>query len=106
MKACVATAPTPVLMCGTIAPTAKKRVATTMPMRPVGSSLAIIDQVTPALQSALLQTTPSRVAGQSALEMKGNAAALGRLAARGRHAVLGLLPQVRVAGELVEGAIG
>jgi hypothetical protein len=46
MKACEATAPTPVLMCGTIAPTAKKRVATMMPMRPVGASLAMIDQVT------------------------------------------------------------
>jgi hypothetical protein len=48
MKACEATAPTPVLMCGTIAPTAKKRVATMMPMRPVGASLAMIDQVTAA----------------------------------------------------------
>ena len=49
MKACEATAPTPVLMCGTIAPTAKNRVATAMPMRPVVSSRAMIDQVMAAL---------------------------------------------------------
>jgi hypothetical protein len=32
-------------MCGTIAPTAKNRVATAMPMRHVRSSRATIDQV-------------------------------------------------------------
>ena len=60
MNACEATAPTPVLMCGTIAPTAKKRVATTMPMRPVGSSRAMIDQVTASPPGAACRPHGSR----------------------------------------------
>jgi hypothetical protein len=49
MKACEAIAPTPVLMCGTNAPTAKNRVATIMPVRPLAASRAMIDQVMPSL---------------------------------------------------------
>jgi hypothetical protein len=45
MKACEATPPAPVLICGTSAPTAKNLVATAIPMRPVGSSRAMIDHV-------------------------------------------------------------
>ena len=45
----VASAPAPVAMCGTKAPTAKKRVATMMPTRPLRSSRAMIDQVTASL---------------------------------------------------------
>src|SRR5215470_16742931 len=45
MNACEATAPAPVLMCGTSAPTAKNLVATAMPVRPACSSRAMIDQV-------------------------------------------------------------
>jgi hypothetical protein len=37
--------PKPAAMNGTRAPTAKKRVATAMPIWPVASSLAMIDQV-------------------------------------------------------------
>src|SRR5262245_166895 len=46
MNACVATAPTPVLICGTMAPTAKNRVATMIPTRCLAPSRAMIDQVT------------------------------------------------------------
>src|SRR5262249_22552565 len=48
----VATAPTPVLMCGTTAPTAKKRVATAMPTRPVASSRATMDHVIDGFSAA------------------------------------------------------
>jgi hypothetical protein len=41
----LATAPTPLLIQGTMAPTAKNREATAMPNEPLSLSRAIIDQV-------------------------------------------------------------
>src|SRR5882757_584068 len=49
-------APTPAAICGTRAPTAKKRVATAMPKWPVAESRAMIDQV------ILLKLSSGRVA--------------------------------------------
>ena len=46
MRAWVASAPAPTSMKGTRAPTAKNFVATAMPISPVMSSRAMIDQVT------------------------------------------------------------
>src|SRR5882757_4592431 len=72
-------APTPAAICGTRAPTAKKRVATAMPKWPVAESRAMIDQV------ILLELSSGRVALHAA-GIGGGAAAAAEFRGGGKAA--------------------
>src|ERR1700759_4516290 len=64
-------APTPAAICGTLAPTAKNRVATAMPKWPVASSRAMIDQVIlRKLSSGRVALHAARIGGGAAAAAK------------------------------------